>query len=180
MSCGDRTRRAFAAQRRRRCATRARTMLALGLDDGLPHFRVDLGRARRRRRRSCSRPRARPIRRSTFRSIRAGGISSIDGVDRWAAIAERDDMARSRRARARRVRSRHRQRAARCRRRRRTGATAIRASGKTIGRSEGLALASLDMFASGAFSAMPRDPLRADAESAGGTCRLRRSNAAFR
>lgn len=36
-------------------------------------------------------------------------------------------------------------------------------SGADIGRSEGLALASLDMFAAGAFSADPADPLRADA-----------------
>jgi Protein of unknown function (DUF1688) len=37
-------------------------------------------------------------------------------------------------------------------------------SGKAIGRSEGLALASLDMFANGAFSRDPRDPYRVDAE----------------
>ena len=37
-------------------------------------------------------------------------------------------------------------------------------SGAAIGRSEGLALASLAMFERGAFSADPRDPLRADAE----------------
>jgi len=37
------------------------------------------------------------------------------------------------------------------------------ATGMTIGRSEGLALASLRMFAAGLFSADPRDPLRADA-----------------
>jgi hypothetical protein len=37
-------------------------------------------------------------------------------------------------------------------------------SGITIGRSEGLGLASLGMFESGAFSANPRDPLRADAD----------------
>ncbi|MDP3604011.1 MAG: URC4/urg3 family protein [Bosea sp. (in: a-proteobacteria)] len=36
-------------------------------------------------------------------------------------------------------------------------------SGKRIGRSEGLALASLDMFAAGLFSADPAQPLRADA-----------------
>jgi hypothetical protein len=36
-------------------------------------------------------------------------------------------------------------------------------SGKTVGRSEGLALASLDMFASGAFSNDARDPFRVDA-----------------
>ena len=38
------------------------------------------------------------------------------------------------------------------------------ATGLTIGRSEGLALASLRMFEAGAFSANPNDPLRADAE----------------
>jgi hypothetical protein len=37
------------------------------------------------------------------------------------------------------------------------------ATGFTIGRSEGLALASLRMFEAGLFSADPRDPLRADA-----------------
>ena len=37
------------------------------------------------------------------------------------------------------------------------------ATGVTLGRSEGLALASLRMFESGLFSADPRDPLRADA-----------------
>lgn len=37
------------------------------------------------------------------------------------------------------------------------------ATGEAVGRSEGLALASFDMFASGAFSADPADPLRADA-----------------
>src|SRR5690348_16101194 len=37
-------------------------------------------------------------------------------------------------------------------------------SGKAIGRSEGLALASLDMFASGAFSSSARDPFRVDAD----------------
>ena len=38
------------------------------------------------------------------------------------------------------------------------------ASGREIGRSEGLGLASLAMFAGGAFSAHPGDPLRADAQ----------------
>ncbi|WP_108662691.1 URC4/urg3 family protein [Acuticoccus kandeliae] len=37
------------------------------------------------------------------------------------------------------------------------------ATGEVIGRSEGLALASFAMFAAGAFSAVPTDPLRADA-----------------
>lgn len=39
------------------------------------------------------------------------------------------------------------------------------ATGQEIGRSEGLALASLDMFESGLFSADPADPLRADASA---------------
>jgi len=38
-------------------------------------------------------------------------------------------------------------------------------TGETAARSEGLALASLAMFASGAFSSVPTDPLRADAEA---------------
>jgi len=37
-------------------------------------------------------------------------------------------------------------------------------TGSAVGRSEGLALASLAMFASGAFSANPREPLRVDAD----------------
>jgi hypothetical protein len=37
------------------------------------------------------------------------------------------------------------------------------ADGDVLSRSEGLAIASLEMFAAGAFSADPRDPLRADA-----------------
>jgi uncharacterized protein DUF1688 len=41
-------------------------------------------------------------------------------------------------------------------------------NGQRIGRSEGLALASLDMFASGAFSTDPRDPCRADADRLAG------------
>jgi hypothetical protein len=39
------------------------------------------------------------------------------------------------------------------------------ASGAAIGRSEGLALASLDMFAAGAFSTRQAEPLRVDAEA---------------
>lgn len=37
-------------------------------------------------------------------------------------------------------------------------------TGDAVGRSEGLALASFDMFVSGAFSEEPKDPLRADAK----------------
>ena len=41
------------------------------------------------------------------------------------------------------------------------------ATGQTYARSEGLAVASIDMFAAGAFSHDPRDPLRADADALG-------------
>ena len=97
-----------------------------------------------------------------FPSIRAGGISSSTATiagRRWPA----DCMARSRGTRPRRVRSRHRQRLPRCRRRpdmalsrspNRTRRSAVR---------KDLGLASLAMFAGGAFSANPQAPLRADA-----------------
>ena len=49
----------------------------------------------------CWRRRARPIPRSTFPFIRAGGISSSNGDDRWAAVADRTDWPdRAARARA--------------------------------------------------------------------------------
>src|ERR1700761_6752493 len=88
---------------------------------------------------------------------------AIDGADRWPAIADRVSWPdRATRARAEfdlaivsvlldagaGAAWRYRD----------------KASGKAIGRSEGLALASLDMFASGAFSSDPRDPFRVDAE----------------
>ena len=56
---------------------------------------------RRRGRPACSPRRATPIRRSTCRSIRAGGTSYADGDDRWAALRAADGMARPRDARAR-------------------------------------------------------------------------------
>jgi len=43
-----------------------------------------------------------------------------------------------------------------------------RTTGATLARSEGLALASLDMFAAGAFSSDPQTPLRADADALAG------------
>ena len=141
--------------------TRAQPMLALGLDDRLPNFRVDLSIAGRHRR------------------ARAGGDAAGLSVARRAvsfALAafrrqrrgplcrarRQGDLARRRRPRPGRIRSRHRQRVSRCRRRR-AWRYSDGPSGQRIGRSEGLALASLDMFARGAFSADPDDPLRVDA-----------------
>ena len=58
------------------------------------------------------------------------------------------------------------------------GATASRRRA-TLARSEGLALASLDLFRAGAFSADPERPLRADAAGARRPRRRARSRAAF-
>ena len=136
-------------------------MLAMGLEDGFAHFRIDLGAARGR----C-RPRRRDHARglsgrSMCRSTRAGGIS-WPGPDRWADDRPRHALARRQRAR--------------------TGGFDLAivsvlldagagphwvyrdaATGARVGRSEGLALASLAMFADGAFSSDPASPLRADA-----------------
>ena len=69
---------------------------------------------------------------------------------------------RAAKARASGIRSRHGQRFSR-RRRRHQWRYRDKITGKSIGRSEGLALASLDMFARGVFSANAADPLRVDA-----------------
>ena len=141
---------------------RARMMLEIGLHDGLTHFRIDLDRME-------------AVADAVLATIRKNYPSlnipfharwrhfSIDGVDRWAQIADRVKWPdRASRARAEfdlaivsvlldagaGAAWRYRD----------------EASGKAIGRSEGLALASLDMFASGAFSSDARDPFRVDAD----------------
>ncbi len=92
-------------------------MLALGLADQLPHFRIDLRRLDAAAR-SGHRHDARGLSdRSTFRSIRAGGISWSTASTAGPSSPATAGLARPRGAGARRVRSRHRQRAARCRRR---------------------------------------------------------------
>ena len=112
--------------------------------------------------------------------MRAGGISSIDGVDRWAQLADRGIVARSRGTRACRIRPRHRQRAARCRRGCRLALSRRRDAARRSADPRGLRIASLDMFASGAI-------LRRCARSVPGrcgqcsrNCRSPRSSAAFR
>ena len=126
-------------------------MLALGLADRLPHFRVDLS-ASTRRSISCSRRCAK-----TYPSLDVPFHARwrhfvVGGIDRWAAIAERDAW-RDRAARARAefdlaIISVLLDAGAGPTWRYRDGVT-----GAEIGRSEGLALASLDMFAAGVFSA---------------------------
>ncbi len=108
--------RAFSLLSAQAVRERAQRMLALGLDDRLPHFAVDLERldeavdlvieTTRQNYPSLDMPFHSRWRHFVF-----------DGDDRWAAIDKeanwRDDAARG----ARGVRSRHRQRSARCWRR---------------------------------------------------------------
>ncbi len=141
---------------------RAHRMLAIGLDDKLPHFRIDLDRL----------DAAADLVVSTINK----NYPSLDvpfhsrwrhfihaGEDRWTAI----DKAANWRDRAVRARAEFDlavvsvllDAGAGPQWRYRDSAT-----GTAIGRSEGLAMASLAMFASGVFSAHKGDPLRADAE----------------
>jgi len=141
---------------------RAHRMLTIGLDDKLPYFQIDLRRldeavdlvvdTTRRNYPSLVVPFHSRWRHFVF-----------NGEDRWAAIDEKANW--------------------------RDGETRVRAAfdlaivsvlldagagpqwhyrdpatGRRVGRSEGLALASLDMFGRGIFSSNPNDPLQADAE----------------
>ena len=133
---------------------RAHRMLALGLDDRLPNFRVDLGRL------DDAVELVLETTRKAYPSLDVPFHSRwrhfvIDGDDRWAAVADRDRLARSRAPRARAefdlaIVSVLLDAGAGPPWRYRDPVT-----GAAIGRSEGLALASLAMFARGAFSADP-------------------------
>jgi hypothetical protein len=140
---------------------RAHRLLDLGIAGGLLHFRVDSGRLLR-----CADFVLDTIRRNyptldvpfhaRWRHFAAGGF------DRWAtldrATAWPSTAARARAAFDFAIVSVLLDAGA---------GTAWRyteaASGETFARSEGLAVASFDMLAAGAFSARPGDPLRADA-----------------
>jgi hypothetical protein len=141
---------------------RAHRMLALGLDDKLPNFRVDLGRLDGTADLVIDTiKRNYPTLDIPFHSRWRHFVHA--GEDRWAAI-DRAARWQDRAARARAMfdlaivsvlldagagpRWRYRD----------------PSSATSIGRSEGLALASLAMFAGGAFSASPGEPLRADAK----------------
>jgi Protein of unknown function (DUF1688) len=141
--------------------SRAERMLALGEADKLPNFRVDLTRL------DATADLVIATMRQAYPALDVPFHSRwrhfcIDGEHRYAAIARRAG-ARDRAAQARAafdlaIVSVLLDAGAGPQWRYRDGIT-----GKDIGRSEGLALASLDMFARGAFSADPSDPLRADA-----------------
>jgi hypothetical protein len=139
----------------------AQRMLALGLADRLPHFRVDLTRL------DSAVDLVLATMRENYPSLDVPFHARwrhfvVGGVNGWAAIADT---------------CRWRDRAARARAEFDLAIISVlldagagptwcyrdRLTGGEIGRSEGLALASLDMFAAGAFSAVPGEPLRADA-----------------
>jgi hypothetical protein len=138
---------------------RADLMLQKGLDDALPHFRVDLGRLESAADLTLDVTRAAyPDLAIPFHSRWRHFVS--DGADRWASVAAggwRDDAARARAAFDLAIVSVLLDAGAGPAWRFRDAA-----SGQTVGRSEGLALASLAIFVSGTFSARLGDPLRAD------------------
>ncbi len=142
--------------------SRANMMLDVGLSDGLKHFRIDLGRTD-------------GVADAVLATIRKNYPQlkipfharwrhfAIDGEDRWMRIADRmtwpDRAARARAEFDLAIVSVLLDAGAGAAWRYRDAV-----SGKAIGRSEGLAIASLDMFASGAFSGDARDPYRVDAD----------------
>ncbi|MBV9970989.1 MAG: URC4/urg3 family protein [Xanthobacteraceae bacterium] len=139
---------------------RANLMLQKGLDDALAHFRIDLGRLEAAADLTLEVTRAAyPDLDIPFHSRWRHFVS--DGADRWAAVAAggwRDAATRARASFDLAIVSVLLDAGAGPRWQFRDPV-----SGRTAGRSEGLALASLAMFTSGAFSARPGDPLRADA-----------------
>jgi len=142
--------------------SRAQQMLALGLRDGLKHFRIDL---------ALLDGVADAVLATIGKNYPTLDIPfharwrhfSVQGVDRWSAIADRvtwpDPATRARAEFDLAIVSVLLDAGAGAAWRYRDGA-----SGKAIGRSEGLAIASLDIFASGAFSNDARDRYRVDAD----------------
>lgn len=136
-------------------------MLSLGLDDKLPNFHVDLAQL------DAVAERVIAVTKQAYPSLEIPFHSRwrhfvVSGVDRFEAIAQvaafPDAAARARAQFDLAIISVFLDAGA--------GAQwryADKESGQSIGRSEGLALASLDMFMRGAFSANPARPLRVDA-----------------
>ena len=141
---------------------RAHRMLAIGLEDKLPSFRIDLDRM------NSTIDLVLETTRKAYPSFDVPFHSRwrhfvTDGDNRWAAVADRTDWPDS---------------AARARAEFDLAIVSVfldagagpswryhdPKTGSAIGRSEGLGLASLAMFTGGAFSASPREPLRADAD----------------
>ena len=140
---------------------RAQSLLAIGIEDGLAHFRIDLARLDEAADLVVATTReAYPDLEVPFHSRWRHFV--VGGDDRWAAIEAatpwRDAAERARAAFDLAVTSVLLDAGAGPQWSYRDAAT-----GMQVGRSEGLALASLAMFAGGAFSAQPESPLRADA-----------------
>ncbi len=140
---------------------RATVMLHKGLAGELPHFRVDLGRL------DAAVDATLEVTTAAYPDLDIPFHSRwrhfvLDGDDRWAAIdggaGWRDSAARARAEFDLAIVSVLLDAGAGPAWRFRDAG-----SGRDIGRSEGLALASLALFAAGAFSARPGEPLRADA-----------------
>jgi hypothetical protein len=153
---------AFSLLSARAVRERAHRMLAIGLEDKLPHFRVDL------RRLDEAVDLVVDTTRQNYPSLVVPFHSRwrhfvFDGEDRWAAIDKNANW---------------RDRAAQARAAFDLAIVSVlldagagpqwlycdAATGRSVGRSEGLALASIDMFSQGIFSSEPDDLLRADAE----------------
>jgi Protein of unknown function (DUF1688) len=139
--------------------TRAHKLLACGLADELTHFCVDLSRL------DATADLVLEVTRKAYPSLDVPFHSrwrhfTRHREDRWAALDKKtpwhDKAARARAAFDLAMVSVFLDAGAGSRWQYRD------AGGETIGRSEGLAIASLDMFAAGAFSSMPEEPLRAD------------------
>lgn len=141
---------------------RAHRMLAIGLDDKLQSFRVDLGRMDAAVDLVLATTRAAyPSLDVPFHSRWRHFVSGDD--NRWISLADTTPWA---------------DKAARARAEFDLAITSVfldagagptwrytdPKTGQAIGRSEGLGLASLAMFSAGAFSANPDEPLRADAD----------------
>jgi Protein of unknown function (DUF1688) len=141
---------------------RAHRMLVVGLEDRLPNFRIQLDRM------DSTVDLVLETTRKAYPSLDVPFHSRwrhfvANGDNRWAAIADRTDWP---------------DRAARARAEFDLAMVSVfldagagpswryrdPTTGSAVGRSEGLGLASLAMFAGGAFSADPREPLRVDAD----------------
>jgi hypothetical protein len=153
---------AFSLLSARAVREHAHRMLAIGLEDKLPHFRVDL------RRLDEAVDLVVDTTRQNYPSLVVPFHSRwrhfvFDGEDRWAAIDKNANW---------------RDRAAQARAAFDLAIVSVlldagagpqwlycdAATGRSVGRSEGLALASIDMFSRGIFSSEPDDLSRADAE----------------
>jgi hypothetical protein len=153
---------AFSVLNAKAVRRRAHQLYACALADGLRHFRIDLPRL------DSAADLVLAITREAYPSLQVPFHSRWrhfvrHDKDRWAALATamppQDKAARARAAFDLVIVSVLLDAGAGSSWRYRDS------SGEAIGRSEGLAIASLDMFAAGAFSAKPQDPLRADALS---------------